>query len=240
MNGIELASRFSYITNSLRFCGPSEAYEQFLQYLDKKNNEEEVKNLLLKFESLRPYFTSIAEKAELDCFDYKVIEAYWIGNRLLDNFNNEDMKKIIIKLTLRGLPKSIGEKLIHNMPSGLMPHHNFNVLYVGVGMTTKSVETNIQNMDNCRVSWGKVLEVSQDKLLVQTNLLIKNNNNKFELKQNETKTAVYLPKMVPNIKNGDVVALHWGFAPLILTQEQLNNLEKYTNKILWVLNSKGV
>jgi len=239
MNGIELASRFSYITNSLRFCGPSEAHKQFLQYLDKKDNEEEVKNLLLKFESLRPYFTSIAEKAKLDCFDYKVIEAYWIGNNLLDNFNDKDMKEVILKLTFRGLPSSIGGKLIHNMPSGLMPHHNFNVMYVGVGMTTKSVETNIQNMDNCRISWGKVLEVIDDKLLVQTNSLIKK-NNKFELKENETKTAVFLKQMLPDIKKNDIVALHWGFAPLILTQEQAKNLEKYTERILGVLNGKEV
>ena len=32
MNGIELAARFSYITNSLHFCGPSEANKEFLEY----------------------------------------------------------------------------------------------------------------------------------------------------------------------------------------------------------------
>jgi hypothetical protein len=235
MNGTELALRFSYITNSLRFCGPEEAKEQFLQYLDKKDNEDKVKESLLKFEGLRPYFSSIAEKAKKDCFDYKVIEAYWIGNELLDNFNDRDMKEIIVKLMLRGLPSSIADKLIHNLPSGLVPYHNFNVMYVGVGNLTGSVEKTLPNMDNCRISWGKVVEVLQDKLLVQTNLLIKN-NNKFELKENERKTAVYLPQMLSNVKKDDVVALHWGFAPLILTEEQLKNLEKYTRLILEVLN----
>jgi hypothetical protein len=238
MNGIELALRFSYITNSLRFCGPEIAHKQFLEYLDKKDNIGEVENSLLKFESLKPYLTSIAEKAKKDCFDYKVAEAYWIGNELLDDFNDKDMEEIITKLILRGLPKLIAEKLIENLPSGLVPHHNFNVMYVGVGMTTQAVETNLQNMDNCRISWGKVIEVLQDKLIVTTNSLIKN-NDKFELKEGETKTIVYLPQMLNDIKKDDIVALHWGFAAMVLNNVQLGNLEKYTNKILNVLNKVG-
>ncbi len=235
MEGIELAARFSYITNSLRFCGPEEASKQFLQYLDKGDNEQKVKDSLLKFEGLYPYLSAIAEKNNKNIFDYEVIEAYWIGNKLLDNFTNEDNKKIIKRLMQRGLPKSIGLSLIKNLPPGLLPHHNFNVMYVGVGRVTGSVETNLQNMDNCRISYGKVVEVLDDKLLVQSNSLIKN-KNKFNLKENETKTAVYLKQMLPDIKKDDMVALHWGFAPLILTKGQLRNLERYTDRILTILN----
>jgi len=235
MKGIELAARFSYITNSLRFCGPKEASKQFLQYLSNKNNGQKVKESLLKFEGLYPYLSSIAEKNKKDIFDYEVIEAYWIGNKLLDSFENKDIKEIIKKLMQRGLPKSIGNNLIEDLPSGFVPHHNFNVMYVGVGRVTGSVEMNLQNMDNCRVSWGKVLEVFQDKLLVQSNTLVKN-KNKFELNQNEAKTAVYMPQMLPNIKKNDIVALHWGFAPVILTKGQLRNLEKYTQLTMGILN----
>ena len=32
MDGINLAARFSFITNSLRYCGPKEAADQFKQY----------------------------------------------------------------------------------------------------------------------------------------------------------------------------------------------------------------
>lgn len=236
MNGTELAVRFSYITNSLRFCGPKEAQDQFLKYLDNKDNEIRVQELLLKFESLRPYITQIAEKVDKDCFYYDVMEAYWIGNNLLEKFNDIDMKEIILKLVMRGLPKSTADKLLVNLPSGLVPHHNFNVMYVGVGSTTKSVENNIQNMDNCRISWGKVLEVQQEKLIVSSKTLKKNDEKKFYLGEEETKTAIYQKKMLPTVKKDDTVALHWGFAPLILSNVQLNNLEKYTKKIIDVLN----
>ncbi|RJQ18157.1 hypothetical protein C4573_00355 [Candidatus Woesearchaeota archaeon] len=238
MNGIELAIRFSFITNSLQFCGPHCASDQFMEYVDKKNNEKDVEDSLKKFEGLYPYLSTIAEKTGKKFTDYEVIEAYWIGNKLLEQFDKEDLKKIIEKLMQRGLPKSMGEKLIKNMPSGFMPHHNFNVFYVGVGNTTGSVPTNLQNMDNCRISWGKVSEVLTEKVLVQTPVL-KKQGNQYYLGKEETKTIVFKPSLFPSIKKGDVIALHWGFACLVLTEEQLSNLKKYTRKIIDVMNKIG-
>ncbi|MBR9699165.1 hypothetical protein GOV09_01770 [Candidatus Woesearchaeota archaeon] len=234
MKGIELCLRFSYITNKLRFCGPEEAQKHFLTYLENKDNTSEVEDSLEKFEGLWPYLHAIASKHGLDEFDYKVIEAYWIGNELLDSFSDDDMKNIVVALMKRGLPKSIGESVISKMPSGFFPHHNFNVFYVGVGNITGAVEATLQNMDNCRVGWGEVVEVG-DSLIVKTQSLKK--DEKFFLSEEETKNIVYLKEMLPTVKKGDIVALHWGFAPYILTSEQLENLKRYNQKIIDVLNS---
>ncbi|MBS3131139.1 hypothetical protein J4212_01785 [Candidatus Woesearchaeota archaeon] len=281
MNGIELAARFSYITNSLHFCGPSEANKEFLEYFkglshisskqnpnlqkisnkenknlsnDKilsniktsqednsiKNHEEKIKKLLLRFEGLYPYFSTIAEASGKDIFDYEVVEAYWIGNALLDKLDDSDLRKIIDRLVKRGLPKSFGEKLKEKMPSGLAAHHNFNVMYVGVGMLTGSVPTSIQNMENCRISYGRVLEVlPSDKLIVDSNIL-KKENNKIKIIENQTKTAVYLPELLPGIKAGDYVALHWGFAPMVLDEEQLRNLKKYSDNTINSINAAKI
>ncbi len=166
MQGFELALRFSYITNMLRYCGPVEANEQFLEYVEKHDNEEQVMKMLQRFEGLPPYLSAIGKKHGKQMFDYDVVEAYWMGNALLDSFSDDDMKQIIEGLVQRGLPGSIGEDRIAKLPSGMVPCHACNVMYVGVGMLTGSVETTVQNMDNCRISWGKVLEIIDDKLLV--------------------------------------------------------------------------
>src|SRR3989338_4408303 len=194
MDGTELAARFSYITNSLGFCGPEEASGQFINYIMGKGSPEKVESSIKKFEGLYPYLSSIAEKSKKHLLDYEVVEAYWIGNKLLDDFNDMDMKLIVTKLMQRGLPKSIGQKLIDEIPSGFLPHHNFNVFYVGVGKTTGSVETTLQNMDNCRVSWGRVVEVLKDKLIVQTRYLKK--DSYYYLSEPENRTVVYLPRML--------------------------------------------
>lgn len=241
MDGTDLASRFSYITNSLRFCGPKEACGQFLKYANKKDGKiaDDIKASIKKFEGLYPYLSAIAEKNGKDFLDYEVVEAYWIGNGLLENFSDEDIKQIIGKLMHRGLPKSIGESLIKNLPHGFAPHHNFNVFYVGVGRTSGTVETNLQNMDNCRISWGKVAEVHGADLIVKTQSL-KNENGKFFFSEDETKTAVYLKEMLPKIKKEDMVALHWGFACCVLDENQLSNLKKYSERIMDIMNSNRI
>ncbi|MBS3136606.1 hypothetical protein J4401_06670 [Candidatus Woesearchaeota archaeon] len=235
MDGIELAARFSYITNSLRFCGPKEASQLFLEYLARKNGPDKVSNALKKFEGLFPYLDSIARKNNLHFLDHSVVEAYWIGNKMLDSFTNEDMKEIIRKLMKRGLPSSYGERLIENMPHGLLPHHNFNVFYVGVGMTTGNVATTTQNMDNCRISYGEVIEAMASNLIVKTDVVIR--NPKIAIRKGEVKTIVYLPEMLPSVSKGDIVAIHWGFACYILSKEQKEYLENYTIKIIEKVNS---
>lgn len=252
MDGTELAARFSYITNSLGFCGPDKASSKFLHYIKDHSNRKEVESALKRFEGLLPYLSTIAEKTGKNLLDFDVIEAYWLGNELLEKFDNNDMKNIIKKLISRGLPSSIGNELIKNLPAGFIPHHDFNVFYVGVGRTTGSVETTLQNMDNCRIGWGKVIEVQPRELIVATQALKKKENKgeiknkkenveqnagKFYLGEEETKNIVYLPEMLPDVKKGEHVALHWGFAPLVLEKYQLNNLKKYNKKILDVMNN---
>jgi len=236
MEGVELAARFSYITNILRYCGPEEASERFVKYFEKESSKEELIASLKKFEGLYPYLNAIAKKSGKEFYDYSVVEAYWIGNKLLDEFEKEDILEIIRSLVKRGLPKTIGDKLIETMPDGFIPHHNFNVIFVGVGNITGAVEVTIQNMDNCRISYGKVLEILSDKLIVSTKPLDLA-GKKIVYGQEETKTAVYLPVMFPNLKVGDIVALHWGFACMVLNEEQQKNLESYTQKIIDIRNS---
>lgn len=249
MDGTELAARFSYITNSLGFCGPSKASELFLEYIKNINqgigrkkleeSRQKVESALKRFEGLLPYLSTIAEKTGKELLDPEVVEAYWLGNELLEKFNDDDIKEIINKLMLRGLPSSIGKELIKNLPSGFFPHHDFNVFYVGVGRTTGSVETTLQNMDNCRISWGRVAEVSKSELIVITQALKRTGAGKFFLGEEEAKNAVYLLEMLPEVKKGDIVTLHWGFAPLILKKHQLNNLKKYSKRILDVMNNNN-
>jgi len=227
MDGIDLAVRFSYITNKLRFCGPDEN-PLFLDYLATKKNPEKVREAFKKFEGLYPYLSAIAEKSRKDFLDSDVVEAYWIGNRLLEKFTPEDMKKIILHLSKRGLTKSMADKLISTMPSGMMPHHNFNVYYVGVGNTSGKVPTTLQNMDNCRISSGKVIDIVHGNLMVKTTSLAFDGRYS---KREDVKTIQYLPEHL-DVKKGDSIAIHWGFACVVLDEEQVKNLEKYDDRIL--------
>ncbi len=235
MDGIELALRFSYMPNKLRFCGPKEAQEIFTNYLKEKDNETSVASNIKRFEGLYPYLSAIASKSGKKFTDYDVVEAYWIGNKLLDKFSDKDLKSTLLSLVKGGLPRSIAESRARNLPSGLVPHHNFNVFFVGVGQITGSVPTTIENMNSCMVSQGTVLKINKNKLIVsRQHLLLK--KNKFVFGKEKDVEVKYLSLMLRNVKKNDIVAMHWGFAPLVLTEKQSKNLMHYTEKIINVLN----
>jgi len=236
MKGVELAARFSFIVNHLRFCGPEGASKTFCEYFrGGSGNLHDLQSLLSRFEGAYLYLESIGEKSNLYPFDKSVVEAYWIGNELLDYFTDDDVRLIIKRLTQRGLPESIGRNRIDNLPSGLFPHHNFNVFYVGVGNLTGSVEATLNNMENCRINSGTVLEVlSSDSMLVKTTSLMVRDGRVYDDKE-DIRTATYLPEILPGINTGDCVALHWGFAPMVLDDTQKENLRKYTDKLLLAL-----
>ncbi|MFH1590578.1 MAG: DUF6390 family protein [archaeon] len=231
MDGIELNARLSFVTNQLRFCGPQGATTTFLTYIRDHKDKQKSKGLIDRFEGVPPYLHLIADKHGLDPFDAKVAEAYWIGNELLDGFSDDDMRRLIDMLVSRGLPKSLGSALKDKLPPGMMPHHNFNVLFVGVGALTGSVETTLPNMDNCRISWGRVAEVMKAALLLSARPL-KEVDGRIVVGEEETRTAVYIPEMLPDVKVGDAVALHWGFSPMLLSADQAVMLDRYTDRIL--------
>lgn len=235
MKGIELAARFSYITNSLEYCGPKEASRQIEEYILKKDNEKYLRKSLSRFEGMYPYLKAIADKNGKDPFDYDVVEAYWIGNSLLDSFNDADIKKLILSLIQRGLPKSIGNKLTEELPSGFKPHHSFNVFYVGVGRITGSVETTLKNMNKCRINYGKVVNFKKNKILIKTKNIIKK-NDKYSFSKDELRTISFIPKLIKNIKKNDFVAVHWDFALVKLTSKQIKNIDKYTEETLKIMN----
>jgi hypothetical protein len=238
MESLELACRFSYITNRLRYCGPKDAFKEFDKViLGKKYAVEKVKEHFRKYEGLYVYLEKIAKKVKKDTFDYSVIESYWIGNTLLDDFSREEQISIITALIERGLPKKHAEKLIKQLPEGLNPHHSFNVLFIGVGKTTGAVPTNILSINKCLVLPSKVLKITKRQLVVSVPQLLREKD--FLKFKDEIQYIEYNKDFLPGLKVNDIVGIHWDFACKILTKEETSNLMKYTKKNLDVLNNAG-
>ncbi|MFT4307848.1 MAG: DUF6390 family protein [Candidatus Woesearchaeota archaeon] len=233
--GLELCIRFSAIPNAMRYCGPDEAIEPFRRFLvrdpDFEFDDEQLAGLLERFEGLYPYLAVIAQRNGIDDpFDERVVEAYWIGNDLLDTMTPEDYIEIIERLSKRGLPSSFAGSLIEDLPEGLIPHHNAHVCYVGPGRTAHTVRATIETMDRCRIAPAKVLNVvdSNHLLAEQRSLCIE--HDRFVLSEPETRTIVYDARILKPCV-GDVVAAHWGTAATILSQEQHKNLAAYDEMV---------
>lgn len=235
--GLELACRFSSITNKLRYCGPKDAYVDFYNLISgRPYDKEKIRKHFSRYEGLYVYLKYMADKLKKDFLDREIVEAYWLGGKLLDNFGKTDQENIIIGLVERGLPKDYAQELIKKLPGGLNIMHSFNVFFVGVGKTTGSVPTNPITMNKCIVSAGKVLKITDRQLIVSVSPL-KNIAGELKFSDPEIQYIDYMPEFLPGLKQNDTIAIHWDFACKKISIEEKKTLMEYTQKNLDSLNS---
>lgn len=229
MNGAVLAARFSLATNRLEYCGPPGADRVLYAAITRGERIREAGEALLQFEALPAYFEAIAKKHGLSPLDERVVEAYWIGNDLLDAFGPSDFGEVLDGLVRQGLPRRIAERLRSALPDHPIPHHTFHVSFVGVGNVTGHVETTLPNMDACRPSWATVRSVDGSMLTLERSPLVLREGRLGLGAPSEVRTE-YDPAVLPGLRPGASVALHWGWPALELTTRQREALKRYSNE----------
>ncbi len=223
--------------NNLGYCGPDDR-GKILQAIHESVVDERLLGVLKNFEAAYPFIHLIGKSTARDPFDYDVTEAYWIGNKLLHNVSPTEFYEFTHRGLQTKMPKDESRKIFSELNSQAIPHHSFYVLSIWSrseralnhpemdSSTSRSLE---QLMDNCRISWGKVIEAKGTTLKVRCNPL-KISDGKLALSTSVTKKVQYDPQ-VPSfrsLKAGDNVSIHWNFACEVLTPEQLTNIKKYT------------
>src|SRR3989338_2564661 len=111
--GLLLCAKYSVAPNFFGYCGPDKN-TNLVDHLTSDIGDREVKEILSEFESLHLNLNLIANQNKIkDPFDYRVVEAYWIGNRLLSNIKNKDYVGLLGEKFL--LHKKIGDKAFGKM-----------------------------------------------------------------------------------------------------------------------------
>lgn len=203
--GLKRACLYSLPPHKLGYCGPEEKKTSLILDFIKNNqsSREEIEDILKKFVAAYMYYKMIAnENGIKNPFSKKVIEAYWLGNNLLDVFLKKD--KVI-------------------------PFHAYHVLVVG--SITGKIVFDDKLRDLCRISWGQVKELENDKVLVEYQPLIRK-KGKFALGSLIAKEVKWNKDFVPKMRKGDKVSIHWDTVIEIISGKELKNLEKYTLMIM--------
>jgi hypothetical protein len=79
-----LFARYAYPPNALGHCGPEDS-RALLEYAAAGVSDGGPADLARQFAGAWPYLTLIAAAAgRPDALDAEVVEAYWLGNRLLE------------------------------------------------------------------------------------------------------------------------------------------------------------
>ncbi|PIS40636.1 MAG: hypothetical protein COT26_02275 [Candidatus Kerfeldbacteria bacterium CG08_land_8_20_14_0_20_43_14] len=239
-DGVARCARYAFGPNKLHMCGP-DANREVLSYIKEGVTDSGLTHILQKFQTLYPYLRSIAQANNIkDPFNDRVVEAYWLGNELLETVSKNQFYKHLtdnLELKRKSTPKNFDE-LIQKLPQGARMHHSFHVFNVYKRTGHLEILHTLESMDACRISWGKVEKIDGPKVTLKRKPL-KLINQKLELAPEENfvlHRRLEEDNTLDELKIGDLVTLHWYQACEIVQSKDIKWLDFYTNKHLQLAN----
>lgn len=240
-DGPLLFARYAYPPNALGYCGPNDA-RALLDYASAGASDEGLRRLAHGFEGAWPYLRLIAAaNAILDPLDARVVDAYWIGNRLLDRVDRQMLATFLEDSFARRAGKQ-APLLSTLVRAGALPHHNFHVFgvypWVGLLRDGRSPEP-LRIIDSCRIRWGTVAAVTDGRAMVRSQPITWDGRALgIGAAYVETVTAS-LDGIgpVPRVRDGDHVAMHWDRICDTLTPDRERALRRYTMHTLHAVNT---
>ena len=225
-SGPLLFAAFAYPPNALGYCGPADS-AALLDYARSGVEDRGLRELARGFTGAWPYLRLIAAANGIDdALDARVVEAYWIGNRLLDR-----VAPVVLGTSLderfRRIAGRAWPRIADAVCAGSLPHHNFHVfsVYPWVGMIRLGrVDQPLQVLDRCRIRWGRVTESLRESLVVESRPLLWT-GHALALGATRSEHVRCQPDLA---SAGDWVALHWDWACARLTPAQLGALRTRT------------
>ena len=228
--------RYGFMPNRLRYCGGDDNRTLF-EYGVRNTADGGLAPLLRRFTGALPYLQLIARaNAIADPFDARVVEAYWLGNELLDGVEVRQLYDSLIERFGKQLQGRTRDLVLGKAPAGARPHHSFHVF--DVHSRVGELGHNLETMDHCRVSWGEVVAVDGGELVVTRAPLV--------LEGGKLTLGAAVPErvarqidgrgFVDGARIGDRVSIHWGWACEVLSDRQLRNLARFTRHHLALAN----
>jgi Family of unknown function (DUF6390) len=228
--------RYGFMPNRLRYCGGDDNRTLF-EYGIEQTTDGGLSQLLRRFTGALPYLQLIARSNGIaDPFEARVVEAYWIGNDLLQGVEVRQLYDSLLERFGKQMQGRTRELILGKAPAGARPHHSFHVL--DVHSRLGELEHSLATLDSCRVSWGQVLRVESGELVVNRVPLL--------LRDGKLVLAEAIPERVTRqvdgrgftdqAQPGDWVSIHWSWACEVLSQTQLASLERFTRHNLAIAN----
>lgn len=227
---------YAFMPNRLQYCGGDDNRTLF-EYGTAQVVDPGLTPLLRRFTGALPYLQLIARANNIaDPFDGRVVEAYWLGNDLLEQVEVRQLYDSLAARFGKQLEGRAREWVLGKAPAGARPHHNFHVfdIHSRVGEIGNTLET----MDQCRISSGKVLAVEGPELVVdrQPIILVEGKLALGPAQRTRVVRQVESQGFADAAAVGDWVALHWGWVCEVITPRQEANLAHYTRYHLALAN----
>ena len=220
-------ARFAAPPNVLGYCGGRDS-DGLVGHLRAGLDGPELVELCRAFEGAWPYLQLIASSAGVaDPLDPRVVQAYWLGNGLLDRVSPAAFQA---DLDTRFRPRTSRSEwpwLASKPAAGARPHHSFHVLEVmpRIGMLRAGqVGAILPAMERCLIRPARVVRDGPEGTVVAVRpLLLRDGRLTFGVSLEEPVTAGG-----EALEPGDVIAVHWGWSCGRLTSREQAGLERVT------------
>jgi hypothetical protein len=239
--GALLFARYAYPPNALGFCGADEP-RTLLEHAHAGEADGGLTELARTFEGAWPYLTLIAGASGLsDPLDLRVVEAYWVGNELLDRVPPRELARHVEERFGRRLGRALGT-VTDAAAAGALPHHCFHVfvVYPWLGLLRGGVVTEpLRVLDRCRITPARVLRADGDELEVLARPLVWD-ASRLALAAPRTRRVRWREDglaLVARPEPGELVSLHWDVACDRLTPAAAARLQAATARALSVVAS---
>jgi hypothetical protein len=235
LDGPQLFARYAFMPNRLTYCGGDDNRALF-DYCMAGVTDPGLCGLLKKFAGAMPYLRLIAScNGIADPFDRRVVEAYWLGNQLLEGVEARALYDSLRARFARQLRAEHLDLVLGKAPAGAHPHHSFHVLEV---CPRNGWPQACSFMDNCRISWGLVVGLSDATLTAMVKPLMLTGNNLVlgAPERRQIMRQIDGHGFVDAVRPGDWISIHWGWACQVLSRQQVTNLEHWTRHHLTIAN----
>jgi hypothetical protein len=234
-------ARYAYGPNRLGYCGP-DAADELLGEAAEGGDLRRIRDLARGFEGAYPYLELIARSNGIpDPLDAQVVEAYWLGNDLLQAVPAASFGRSVEERFRPRARTTAWRWLATKAPDGAHPVHAFHVLDVFpvVGLLRGEVTGDVlRTIDSCRIRWGTVRDRLGPDLVVDV-VPLEWAAGKLRLGPPRPETIRGWDDglgFVADIEPGDVIAVHWDWACERLDPRQSAALRDWTMRELAVAN----
>lgn len=235
--------RYAFPPNYHGACGPPQS-RTFFEYGAQQVVDPGLRDLAAKFAGAWPYLELIANALGIpDPLDRRVVEAYWVGNRLLENVGVRNVGNSMEDRFRLRTGRQFGN-IADAVNAGGLPHHSYHVfcIYPWTGLLgdDRRYAQALMVLDRCRVRWGRVLSVAPDQLIVESQPLLFEAGRLFlgEPRAETVERTLDGVGLVPEFAVGDWVSMHWEWVCDRLSAGQLAALKHYTALHLDVVNNR--
>lgn len=239
-----LFARYAYPPNALGLCG-ADRPRALLEYGDARVSDPGLAEVARTFEGAWPYLSLIAHCNRIaDPLDARVVEAYWVGNGLLDGVAPGALARHVDE-RFHGRIGRAQERILDVVAAGAVPHHCFHVLavYPWLGLLrTGIVDQPLHVLDQCRITPATVQEVGADGTLSVLARPLLWQHGELLLGEPEPRSVRWRSDGLAFVDRplaGEQVSLHWDFVCDRLTPAAAHALLRANRLAIGAVNRAG-